>query len=277
MKNLKRLLAGMGVILLAGMYILTFILALTDNSKSGGMLMASLYATVIIPVFLYAFLLVYKWTRHEDEVIPKIIAETSEIDTLIFDIGKVLVRYDWKKLLKELKYDEKTTQAVSEAVFLSSDWTEGDRGIRTEEEILQSFIHNNPAYEKEIRETFEHMGETIQVCPYTKEWLTYLKKRGYKLYILSNFSEPLYKRCTKEMKFLELMDGGYMSWQIHSLKPEPEIYQKLIKDFGIVPSKAVFIDDLLDNVAEARIQGLNAIHFTGRKNAIRELADFGVK
>lgn len=277
MKNLKRLLAVIGIILLAGMYILSFVFALTDNSNSGGMLMASLYATVFVPILLYAFLLVYKWNRHEDEVIPKIPAETSEIDTLIFDIGKVLVRYDWKKFLKEMKYDEKTANAVAEAVFLSDDWTEGDRGVRTEDEILQSFINNNPAYEKEIRETFQHMGHTIQTCPYTKDWLTYLKKRGYKLYILSNFSEPLYKRCTKEMKFLELMDGGYMSWQIHCLKPEPEIYQKLIKDFDINPSKAVFIDDLLDNVAEARAQGLHAVHFTGRKSAIQQLMDFGVK
>ena len=115
------------------------------------------------------------------------------------------------------------------------------------------------------------------MCSYTKDWLSYLKKRGYKLYFLSNFSEPLYKRCTKDLKFLEFMDGGYMSWQVHLLKPEPEMYQKLIQDFQIVPEKAVYIDDYMDNVAEARAQGLNAIHFTGRKSAVQQLMDFGVK
>ena len=210
----------------------------------------------------------------ENDVIPKILGENSDVDTVIFDIGKVLVKYDWKKLLKELKYDEDTAQAVSEAVFLSEDWTESDRGVRTEEEILQSFITNNPSYEKEIRETFARMGETISVCSYTKDWLSYLKKRGYKLYFLSNFSEPLYKRCTKDLTFLEFMDGGYMSWQVHLLKPEPEMYQKLIQDFQIVPEKAVYIDDYMDNVAEARAQGLNAIHFTGRKSAVQQLMDF---
>ena len=117
----------------------------------------------------------------------------------------------------------------------------------------------------------------MRVYSYTKSWLTYFKNRGYKLYILSNFSKPLFDRCQKEMKFLDFMDGGYMSWQIHCLKPDPKIYQKLIKDFDIEPSKAVFIDDLLDNVAEARAQGLHAVRFTGRKSAMRQLADFGVK
>lgn len=68
-----------------------------------------------------------------------------------------------------------------------------------------------------------------------------------------------------------------MSWQIHYIKPEPEIYQKLITDFKIIPQKAVFIDDLMDNIAEARALGFHAVHFTGKKNAVRQLLDFGVK
>lgn len=277
MKNIKRLLAIIGVCLLVGMYVLTFILSLTDHSKTGGMLMASLYATVVIPVLLYAFMLVYKWTHPKDEEIPKISAETSEIDTLVFDIGNVLAKYDWKKLLKELGYDEKTGTAVAKAVFLSKEWAEADRGILSEEELLQTFISNAPDYEKEIRETFDAVGKTISTYSYTKDWLSYLKKRGYKIYILSNFAKPVYDRCTKELDFLKLVDGGYMSWQIHCIKPEPEIYQKLITDFEIVPQKAVFIDDLMDNIAEARALGFHAVHFTSKKNAVRQLLDFGVK
>lgn len=277
MKNIKRLLAIIGVGLLVGMYVLTFILSLTDHSKTGGMLMASLYATVVIPVLLYAFMLVYKWTHPKDEEIPKISAEASEIDTLIFDIGNVLAKYDWKKLLKELGYDEKTGTAVAKAVFLSKEWAEADRGILSEEELLQTFISNAPDYEKEIRETFDAVGKTISTYSYAKDWLSYLKKRGYKIYILSNFAKPVYDRCTKELDFLKLVDGGYMSWQIHCIKPEPEIYQKLITDFEIVPQKAVFIDDLMDNIAEARALGFHAVHFTSKKNAVRQLLDFGVK
>lgn len=277
MKNIKRLLAIIEVGLLVGMYVLTFILSLTDHSKTGGMLMASLYATVVIPVLLYAFMLVYKWTHPKNEEIPKISAEASEIDTLIFDIGNVLAKYDWKKLLKELGYDEKTGTAVAKAVFLSKEWAEADRGILSEEELLQTFISNAPDYEKEIRETFDAVGKTISTYSYTKDWLSYLKKRGYKIYILSNFAKPVYDRCTKELDFLKLVDGGYMSWQIHCIKPEPEIYQKLITDFEIVPQKAVFIDDLMDNIAEARALGFHAVHFTSKKNAVRQLLDFGVK
>lgn len=69
------------------------------------------------------------------------------------------------------------------------------------------------------------------------------------------------------------MDGGYMSWQVKMLKPEPEFYQKLLKDFHIKPEKAVFLDDVLENVAEARLQGINAVHFKGRKETIQKLME----
>ena len=64
-----------------------------------------------------------------------------------------------------------------------------------------------------------------------------------------------------------------MSWQIHYIKPEPEIYQKLITDFKIIPQKVVFIDDLMDNVAEARTW-FPCSSFYRQENAVRTIIDF---
>ena len=219
MKKLKQLLALLVVILLLGLYALTLVFALMKSPAAQDLLLASLYATVILPI-----------------------------------------------------------EAVGDAMFASDDWVEADRGVRTEEEILQSFIDNDPEYEKQIRDAFDDMGFTIHTFSYTRTWLKYLKQRGYKLYYLSNFSKPLFERCTQEMEFLNLMDGGYMSWEVQMIKPDAQFYQKLLKDFKIEPSKAVFLDDVMENIAEARAQGLNAVHFTNKKEAIRALKDdFGVE
>ena len=227
---------------------------------------------MIVPVLLYAILLVYKW-RKETDGIEKIDPEKAAINTIIFDLGKVLVDYDWKKYLKSLHYSEASIQAVGDAMFASEDWVEADRGVRNEEEILQSFIDNDPEYEQEIRNAFDEMGFSIHTFSYTRTWLKYLKRRGYKIYYLSNFSKPLYDRCKEELSFLDLMDGGYMSWQVKMLKPEPEFYQKLLRDFKIDPSRSVFLDDVLDNIAEARTQGMNAVHFKGKKEAVQTLKE----
>ncbi|MFQ7551875.1 MAG: hypothetical protein ACLRMZ_18195 [Blautia marasmi] len=75
------------------------------------MLLAAIYCTVLVPVFLYACLLVYRYTRQKNDI-PKIDTASSSVDTFIFDLGNVLVRYDWKTYLKSLKFSAEAVQAV---------------------------------------------------------------------------------------------------------------------------------------------------------------------
>ena len=58
MQKAKRILALLGVILLVGMYVITLILGLTSSPATKGMLIASLMCTIIIPILLYAMMLV---------------------------------------------------------------------------------------------------------------------------------------------------------------------------------------------------------------------------
>lgn len=67
MKKGKRILALAGAVLLFGMYAVTLIFALTDHSETLGLLKASVACTIIIPVLLYAYSLVYKRTRHDKD------------------------------------------------------------------------------------------------------------------------------------------------------------------------------------------------------------------
>lgn len=60
MNKLKRILALLGIILLLAMYGSTLVFALMDSPNARGMLMGSIYCTIVVPVFLYAVLLVAK-------------------------------------------------------------------------------------------------------------------------------------------------------------------------------------------------------------------------
>lgn len=55
MKKAKRILAMIGVIILAGMYVATLICAVSASENFMSMLMASMYASFIIPVIIWAF------------------------------------------------------------------------------------------------------------------------------------------------------------------------------------------------------------------------------
>lgn len=67
MKKMKQILALLGVLLLLAMYGSTMVFALLDHPNASGMLMASIYCTIIVPVFLYAVLLVAKVIKQKNE------------------------------------------------------------------------------------------------------------------------------------------------------------------------------------------------------------------
>ena len=60
MKKAKRILAIIGLILIALMYILTIVFALSKNPNSKNWLMAAIFCTIAVPVLLYAMQLVAK-------------------------------------------------------------------------------------------------------------------------------------------------------------------------------------------------------------------------
>lgn len=70
MKKAKQVLALIGVVLLIGLYLATLYCALSSNENFMDLLLASVYATVIIPVLLWAYSFVYKlmkehWKKDE--------------------------------------------------------------------------------------------------------------------------------------------------------------------------------------------------------------------
>ena len=67
MKKLKRILAWTAIILLVGMYVITLILAIVDSSAAGVMFKASFACSFLIPIMLYAYMLVYKWTKDQND------------------------------------------------------------------------------------------------------------------------------------------------------------------------------------------------------------------
>lgn len=58
--KLKRILAVIGVILLAGLYISTLVFAIIGTPFAISMLKASVFATIFIPILLYVFNMVVK-------------------------------------------------------------------------------------------------------------------------------------------------------------------------------------------------------------------------
>ena len=198
------------------------------------------------------------------------------IDTIIFDVGRVLVNWDYESYLKRFAFGPEKTKAITAATFESPYWRQFDRGILTPEEIVKGFCSLASEYTEEIKEVFAHCEETITPLPYAESWVRSLKEKGYRLYILSNYSGDLFERTKEKMPFLPYMDGTLFSYTCHLTKPEPEIYQHLIQKFSLTPDRCVFLDDTKANVEAAEQAGIHGIHFTGYEDGVAQLKKLGV-
>lgn len=63
MKKAKQIAAIISIILLVGMYVLTLIFAIFDRSETMALLKSSVYCSIVVPVFLYVFILITKLVK----------------------------------------------------------------------------------------------------------------------------------------------------------------------------------------------------------------------
>lgn len=193
------------------------------------------------------------------------------IRNIIFDVGKVLVSYEPEEYMKRLGFSEEKRKRINEAMFENPLWDESDQGLRTTEELLKAFIANAPDLADEIRMVYQAVGDTIELLPYALEWIQDLKAKGYKIYILSNYSENTFNQTQEKLKFLPVVDGAVFSYEIKLLKPDAAIYDYLCEKYQLIPEESVFLDDRPVNIEGARKKGIHGIVFCDYEQGKREL------
>lgn len=193
------------------------------------------------------------------------------INTIIFDIGNVLVNFDWGDYIYDLFDDKETCQKVKDALFGSDFWNELDRGVLTREEMLKGFSDRAPGFEKEIELAFDHVGAALSSCEYTVPLLNVLKSRGYRLLYLSNYSRHVMNANPEVLDFIKYMDGGVFSCDVKLIKPDPAIFRVICDKYSLDPSECVFIDDNAANITAAKRAGFNTVRFLDYAQARSEL------
>lgn len=180
---------------------------------------------------------------------------------IIFDIGKVLIDFDFDAYVRSL-IPEESVAAVVEATWHNPDWIELDRGVLSVEEVLHRFISKAPEHEWEIRRVFSKLGDIPQLKDTTIPMIQELKARGHRVFYLSNYFEFLMHAAPEALRFTRYMDGGIFSCFEKVVKPDAEIYRRLCERYDISKDDCVFIDDSPKNVKGAEDFGIRAILYT---------------
>ncbi len=195
-----------------------------------------------------------------------------KITAITFDLGNVLVKVDHQRFCRRLAaLTALSPQEVYAQVFASSLEPGYDTGRITSREFYDRvMVHFGVAlpYSRfqdlwcDIFDPMEAMAAVVQRLA-----------ARFPLFLLSNTNSLHFDYIRERFSaLLQPFRALVLSYQVGSRKPEPAIYQALIRQVGRPPEEILFLDDKETFVNAARGQGLVAWQFRSPQEVRRELA-----
>jgi HAD superfamily hydrolase (TIGR01509 family) len=183
------------------------------------------------------------------------------IAALAFDLGNVLVKVDHRRFCRSLAaLTGKTPEEVYAAVFhtgLEPGYDTGRISSREFHHRVQEHFGLNlpfPRFRQIWTEIFDPLEDMEEVVARLAQ--------HYPLYMLSNTNELHFQYIQEYFaSLLSYFRAFILSYQVGSRKPEPQIFQALLRQAGLPPEQILYLDDREDFVAVARSHGLAAWHF----------------
>ncbi len=201
----------------------------------------------------------------------------NNINTVIFDLGGVLIDWNPNYLYDKIFDDEKEKKYFLSEIC-TPDWNEQQDAGRNLAEATDILLEKHPEYGMEIKAYYGRWTEMLGELMYdTIEILEHLhRKNTLRLYALTNWSAETFPYALENFEFLQLFEGILVSGVEKMKKPEPEIYQLILDRYQIKAQQSVFIDDSQKNIKGAEAFNINGIHFQSAQQLKADLEGLGV-
>ena len=183
------------------------------------------------------------------------------IKNLVFDLGNVLIEWNSEKILASFEPEKERRQLLRQVIFESGVWHQTDRGeLSLKEACDEVLVQLDDSYHPAVQNIFYNWYKVVEVYSGLQEQIGLWADQGYHIYILSTTCEIFY-RIEKAglLPIYPLLSGYILSSEVGVVKPEPEIYQTLLRKYGIDPTESVFIDDIQANLDTAAELGFETI------------------
>ncbi|WP_295639309.1 HAD family phosphatase [Novosphingobium sp.] len=200
----------------------------------------------------------------------------GKIDAVVFDIGRVLVKWSIRDLYAKL-IDDPARLDWFLAHVATEQWNfEHDAG----KPLAQLVAERTALFpdEAELIAIYpQRWLETVPgPIPGTAALVEALAARGHPLYAITNFGAETWAMFRPTFPVLDHFRDIVVSGRERMVKPDPAIYALAQGRFGHDPARMLFIDDSLPNVLSARACGWNAHHFHDAETLETELLAWGL-
>ncbi|MGH8131807.1 MAG: HAD family hydrolase [Steroidobacteraceae bacterium] len=195
------------------------------------------------------------------------------IRNIVFDIGWVFVRLNYRPILEFLKergVPAREFDTVLESVMLD-DHESGRLHGRGLLERLAGLARAPVALE----DLHAKWVDVFELEPSMVE-LAHRLSEAHRVYLLSNIGDLHWAHLSREYRLHRIGHGALPSYLAGVMKPHAGIYAEAERRFALTPEETVFIDDRADNIDAARARGWHGIVHRGYDSTVGALRALNV-
>jgi putative hydrolase of the HAD superfamily len=181
------------------------------------------------------------------------------VKNIIFDLGNVLISFKPSEYFDKKKYPETIKATILSDIFGSKEWQMLDKGEITTSEAIDAIAIRSTLNKEEIAHIFNLRTDLMFPLDQNVRLLPELKKQGFRLYYLSNFPLDIFEEIRTGYYFFKFFDGGLISSEVKSSKPESRIYEIFLERYSLIAEECLYIDDIEINVKSAEAIGMKGL------------------
>jgi len=189
-------------------------------------------------------------------------AMDTNIDTVLLDLGGVLFDWNPRHLYRPLFAGDEGAMEHFLAEVCPPHWNqELDAGRSFDDGIAerQRLFPEHAALIAQWKTGWEEMLRGP--IHGTVELVGDLRRRGRRLYALTNWSAETFPVARARYPFLAWFEDIVVSGEVRLVKPDRRIFELTVERCGLTPGSTIFVDDNVGNVEAARAFGLHALLF----------------
>lgn len=183
----------------------------------------------------------------------------NKIQTVVFDLGKVLVDFDYRIAARRIAERSRLSPEELAAVILKTSLLiDYELGRLSSQEFFEA-VRAATGYRGDIHEFALSFGDIFTAIDPMVRLQADIRRHGLATFIFSNTNDFAVRHIRKTFPFFANFDGYVYSYEHQAMKPDPRLYEVVEQMSGRCGGEILYIDDRPENVAAGSARGWRAV------------------
>lgn len=178
---------------------------------------------------------------------------------VVFDLGKVLVDFDYSIAGRRLAAKSKVSPAeIQKFLDYSPLLFRYETGLMTRQEFFDE-VRGIAGYHGGLDEFSSYFSDIFTEIPAMTALQAALRRKGVPTYIFSNTNDMAIEHIRQAFPFFANFDGYILSYEVQAMKPAAKIYEALEAMAGKRGAEILYLDDRQENIDAGVARGWQTI------------------